>query len=141
MPSLHTCGASPQMEGSSIFASRKPTLLAVPFNTGKWLKATPTSDVISRGRRRSSSFASQEDGSEGWPSSTSLAHDRIVSRTAASCSASAPDVEGPKQPRDVGVLRPADAQAVFDRKLAAFRGSGARTLVTANLGCQIQWEN
>jgi glycolate oxidase iron-sulfur subunit len=39
------------------------------------------------------------------------------------------------------LLRPADAQAVFERKLAAFRRSGARTLVTANPGCQIQWES
>jgi glycolate oxidase iron-sulfur subunit len=39
------------------------------------------------------------------------------------------------------LLRPADAQAVFDRKLAAFHRSGARTLVTANPGCQIQWES
>jgi glycolate oxidase iron-sulfur subunit len=37
------------------------------------------------------------------------------------------------------LLRPADAAAVFERKLAAFRRSGARTLVTANPGCQIQW--
>jgi len=37
------------------------------------------------------------------------------------------------------LLRPADARAVFAPKLAAFQKSGARTLVTANPGCQIQW--
>ncbi len=39
------------------------------------------------------------------------------------------------------LLRPEDSQAVFERKLAAFRRSGAKTLVTANPGCQIQWES
>jgi len=38
------------------------------------------------------------------------------------------------------VLRPADSQAVFAGKLAALRRSGAEVLVTANPGCQIQWE-
>jgi glycolate oxidase iron-sulfur subunit len=38
-------------------------------------------------------------------------------------------------------LRPADSDLVFARKLDAFRASGARTLVTANPGCQIQWES
>jgi glycolate oxidase iron-sulfur subunit len=35
--------------------------------------------------------------------------------------------------------RPGDAQAVFAARARAFAGSGARTLVTANPGCQIQW--
>ena len=39
------------------------------------------------------------------------------------------------------LLRPADSRAVFERKLAALRESGAATLVTANPGCQIQWES
>ncbi len=38
------------------------------------------------------------------------------------------------------LLRPDDAGAVFASKLEAFRRSGARTLVTANPGCQIQWQ-
>jgi glycolate oxidase iron-sulfur subunit len=37
------------------------------------------------------------------------------------------------------MLRPADAEAVFAGKLAAWRKSGARTLVTSNPGCQLQW--
>ncbi|MEX1025927.1 MAG: heterodisulfide reductase-related iron-sulfur binding cluster [Planctomycetota bacterium] len=37
------------------------------------------------------------------------------------------------------VLRPADAAAVFAEKRAAFEASGARVLVTANPGCQLQW--
>ncbi|TAJ17727.1 MAG: 4Fe-4S dicluster domain-containing protein [Planctomycetota bacterium] len=38
------------------------------------------------------------------------------------------------------VLRPADSQAILDVKLATLARSGARTLVTANPGCQLQWE-
>ncbi len=38
------------------------------------------------------------------------------------------------------VTRPADSAAVFEPKLAAFRRSGAGLLVTANPGCQLQWE-
>lgn len=38
------------------------------------------------------------------------------------------------------VLRPADSQAILDAKLATLAASGARTLVTANPGCQLQWE-
>jgi glycolate oxidase iron-sulfur subunit len=38
------------------------------------------------------------------------------------------------------LLRPADSRAVLASKLAALRASGARTLVTANPGCQMQWE-
>jgi glycolate oxidase iron-sulfur subunit len=38
------------------------------------------------------------------------------------------------------LLRPADSRAVFEGKLAAFRASGADVLVTANPGCQMQWE-
>ena len=37
------------------------------------------------------------------------------------------------------ILRPADSTAVFESKLEAFRASGARMLITANPGCQIQW--
>jgi glycolate oxidase iron-sulfur subunit len=37
------------------------------------------------------------------------------------------------------LVRPADAAAVFEPKLAAFERSGARTLVTGNPGCHIQW--
>lgn len=39
------------------------------------------------------------------------------------------------------LLRPEASQAVFARKLEAFERSGARTLVTANPGCQMQWES
>jgi len=39
------------------------------------------------------------------------------------------------------LLRPADSQAVFAGKLRAFRASGANVLVTANPGCQLQWES
>lgn len=38
------------------------------------------------------------------------------------------------------LLRPKDSAAVFAPKLKALRASGARTLVTANPGCQLQWE-
>jgi glycolate oxidase iron-sulfur subunit len=38
------------------------------------------------------------------------------------------------------LVRPEDARAVFESKLAALRASGARTLVTANPGCQLWWE-
>jgi glycolate oxidase iron-sulfur subunit len=37
-------------------------------------------------------------------------------------------------------LRPADSAEVFAPKRAAFVASGARTLVTANPGCHLQWE-
>ncbi|HED65424.1 MAG TPA: (Fe-S)-binding protein, partial [Planctomycetes bacterium] len=37
------------------------------------------------------------------------------------------------------ILRPDDAREVFEPKLASFRASGARTLVTSNPGCQLQW--
>lgn len=36
--------------------------------------------------------------------------------------------------------RPSDSQAVFARKLASLDACGADVLVTANPGCQIQWE-
>lgn len=39
------------------------------------------------------------------------------------------------------LLRPADSRAVFAKKLADLERSGARTLVTANPGCQMQWES
>lgn len=39
------------------------------------------------------------------------------------------------------LLRPADSAAVFEGKRAALERSGARTLVTANPGCQLQWES
>ncbi len=39
------------------------------------------------------------------------------------------------------MLRPADSKALLDEKIAALRVSGARTLVTANPGCQLQWES
>ena len=38
------------------------------------------------------------------------------------------------------VLRPNDSNAVLAEKLRALSESGAKTLVTANPGCQIQWE-
>lgn len=38
------------------------------------------------------------------------------------------------------LLRPDDSAHVFEGKLQALDASGARTLVTANPGCQIQWE-
>jgi len=39
------------------------------------------------------------------------------------------------------LLRPEASRAIFARKLEAFERSGARTLVTANPGCQMQWES
>jgi glycolate oxidase iron-sulfur subunit len=39
------------------------------------------------------------------------------------------------------LLRPEASRAVFARKLAELERCGARTLVTANPGCQIQWES
>jgi glycolate oxidase iron-sulfur subunit len=38
------------------------------------------------------------------------------------------------------LVRPQDSAAVFATKLEALRECGARTLVTANPGCQMQWE-
>jgi glycolate oxidase iron-sulfur subunit len=38
-------------------------------------------------------------------------------------------------------LRPADSAAVFAKKRLDLERSGARTLVTANPGCQLQWES
>jgi glycolate oxidase iron-sulfur subunit len=37
-------------------------------------------------------------------------------------------------------LRPRDAEQILEGKLDALRASGARTLVTANPGCQLQWQ-
>jgi len=37
-------------------------------------------------------------------------------------------------------LRPKDAERILEGKLDALRASGARTLVTANPGCQLQWQ-
>jgi glycolate oxidase iron-sulfur subunit len=39
------------------------------------------------------------------------------------------------------LLRPTDANAIFERKRAALEASGADVLVTANPGCQLQWES
>lgn len=39
------------------------------------------------------------------------------------------------------LLRPGDSRAVFERKAAEFAASGADALVTANPGCQMQWES
>lgn len=38
------------------------------------------------------------------------------------------------------LVRPNDSQAVFAAKLSALESSGANVLVTANPGCQLQWE-
>ena len=38
------------------------------------------------------------------------------------------------------LARPEDSAAVFEPKREAFAASGARTLVTANPGCHLQWE-
>jgi len=38
-------------------------------------------------------------------------------------------------------LRPDDAARILETKLDALRASGAQTLVTANPGCQLQWES
>jgi glycolate oxidase iron-sulfur subunit len=38
------------------------------------------------------------------------------------------------------IVRPADSAAVFAQKLAALDSTGARTLATANPGCQLQWQ-
>jgi len=39
------------------------------------------------------------------------------------------------------LLRPADAGALLSPKLAELEESGAETLITANPGCQLQWES
>jgi glycolate oxidase iron-sulfur subunit len=39
------------------------------------------------------------------------------------------------------LLRPAASRAVFAKKLADLERSGARTVITANPGCQLQWES
>lgn len=39
------------------------------------------------------------------------------------------------------LLRPRDSQAILAEKLAALERSGASVLVTANPGCQMQWES
>jgi glycolate oxidase iron-sulfur subunit len=39
------------------------------------------------------------------------------------------------------LLRPQDSAAIFEGKRAALEQSGASTLVTANPGCQLQWES
>ncbi len=39
------------------------------------------------------------------------------------------------------LLRPEDSRAVFEPKREALERSGARVLVTANPGCQLQWES
>lgn len=39
------------------------------------------------------------------------------------------------------MLRPEDSRAVLEERLDALQRSGARTLVTANPGCQMQWES
>jgi glycolate oxidase iron-sulfur subunit len=39
------------------------------------------------------------------------------------------------------LLRPKTSAAILDPKIAALRESGATTLVTANPGCQMQWES
>ena len=38
------------------------------------------------------------------------------------------------------MLRPRESAAILDERLRALSESGARTLVTANPGCQMQWE-
>jgi glycolate oxidase iron-sulfur subunit len=38
------------------------------------------------------------------------------------------------------VVRPAASAAILDPKITAFLETGAGTLVTANPGCQMQWE-
>ena len=38
------------------------------------------------------------------------------------------------------LLRPADSQGVFEPKREAFEACGARTLITANPGCHLQWQ-
>lgn len=38
-------------------------------------------------------------------------------------------------------LRPDDSKEIFGLRLEALKKSGARTLVTANPGCQLQWES
>ncbi len=39
------------------------------------------------------------------------------------------------------LVQPEASRAIFARKLEAFRRTGAKTLVTANPGCQLQWES
>ncbi|HVS10475.1 MAG TPA: heterodisulfide reductase-related iron-sulfur binding cluster [Planctomycetota bacterium] len=39
------------------------------------------------------------------------------------------------------LLRPRDSQAIFAAKLRALEASGAAVVVTANPGCQLQWES
>lgn len=38
------------------------------------------------------------------------------------------------------LLRPEESRRILAEKIETFRASGARTLVTANPGCQLQWE-
>ena len=56
--------------------------------------------------------------------------ERVELRSAESCCGSA---------GIYSLLRPADAAALLRPKLAELRESGARTLITANPGCQLQW--
>ena len=42
---------------------------------------------------------------------------------------------------NLAVVRPADANAVLRPKLEELKESGAETLITANPGCQLQWQS
>lgn len=67
---------------------------------------------------------------------------RILSRIAGLPTVELPDAESCCGSAGIySLLRPAASAAVFERKLAALRASGARTVVTANPGCQLQWSS
>ena len=59
------------------------------------------------------------------------AHERVELKDSESCCGSA---------GIYSALRPKDAALILEPKLEALEDSGARTLVTANPGCQLQWQ-
>jgi len=58
-------------------------------------------------------------------------HERVELRDSESCCGSA---------GIYSALRPKDAALILEPKLEALKDSGAKTLVTANPGCQLQWQ-
>ena len=58
-------------------------------------------------------------------------HERVELRDSESCCGSA---------GIYSALRPKDAALILEPKLEALESSGAKTLVTANPGCQLQWQ-
>ncbi len=67
---------------------------------------------------------------------------RILARIAGLAAVELPEAESCCGSAGIySLVRPAASAAVFERKLAALRACGARTLVTANPGCQLQWSS